>query len=262
MLLQAEHLLHDPLRALHQSHQYHHVKNGLPDVLPAHGDSGQRGVHYGSAAGHKGGKDQAGQYDNGPLQTHAHIAFQESAPGKAGPLPSEGRQGQRGQGGVEVQPEKAAIYGEYQDKGHDSDKQAAQQGHQPQGDAGEKAHALDGVHDLLGDGDAGGGHTADTAHDGLHDTAADGENAGHNFHSGADGQLCQHKADEMPQYKFRALEVPKAGGGLENAHGEEQHQQAIAHGRPIGPANKPTGAKRPITLAILSKDVLTELFVG
>ena len=31
----------------------------------------------------------------------------------------------------------------------DGDKQTAQQRGQPQGDAGEKAHALDGVHDLL-----------------------------------------------------------------------------------------------------------------
>ena len=93
MLLQAEHLLHDPLRALHQSHQYHHVKNGLPDVLPAHGDGGQRSVHYGSAAGHKGGEDQAGQHDNGPLQADADIAFQKSGSGKAGALSGEGCQG-------------------------------------------------------------------------------------------------------------------------------------------------------------------------
>ena len=32
----------------------------------------------------------------------------------------------------------------------------------------------------------------------------------------------------MAQGKFRALEVPEAGGALEHAHGEEQHQQAIA----------------------------------
>ena len=32
----------------------------------------------------------------------------------------------------------------------------------------------------------------------------------------------------MAQGKFRALEVPKAGGALENAHGEKQHQQAVA----------------------------------
>ena len=33
----------------------------------------------------------------------------------------------------------------------------------------------------------------------------------------------------MPQGKFRALEVPKAGGALENAHGEEQNQEAVAN---------------------------------
>ena len=33
----------------------------------------------------------------------------------------------------------------------------------------------------------------------------------------------------MSQGKFRALEVPKAGGALEDTHREEQDQQAIAH---------------------------------
>ncbi len=32
----------------------------------------------------------------------------------------------------------------------------------------------------------------------------------------------------MPQGKLRALEVPKAGGALEDAHGEEQDQEAVA----------------------------------
>lgn len=33
----------------------------------------------------------------------------------------------------------------------------------------------------------------------------------------------------MPQSKLRALEIPKAGGALENAHGEEQDQEAVAN---------------------------------
>ena len=33
----------------------------------------------------------------------------------------------------------------------------------------------------------------------------------------------------MPKGKFRALEVPKAGGALENTHGEEQNQEAVAN---------------------------------
>ena len=32
----------------------------------------------------------------------------------------------------------------------------------------------------------------------------------------------------MPQGKLRALEVPKAGGALEDAHGEKQNQKAVA----------------------------------
>ena len=31
----------------------------------------------------------------------------------------------------------------------------------------------------------------------------------------------------MPQSKLRALEVPKAGGALEDTHGEEQNQEAV-----------------------------------
>ena len=117
---------------------------------------------------------------------------------------------------------------------------------QPQRDAGQKAHPLDGVNDLLGDADTGRGHTADAVHHGLYHAPAHGENARHNVHRGADGQFCQQKADKVPQYKFRALEVPEGDGGLEHAHGEEQHQQAVTHGfqrlidghdgRPDGPA--------------------------
>ena len=44
-----------------------------------------------------------------------------------------------------------------------------------QRDAGEKARIFDGVHDLLGDGNTGGGHTSDAAYDRLHNTAADGK---------------------------------------------------------------------------------------
>ena len=49
----------------------------------------------------------------------------------------------------------------------------------------------------------------------------------------------------MPQGKFRALEVPEAGGGLEDAHGEEQHQQTVPnrfHGVVDGDNGDPDGA--------------------
>ena len=49
------------------------------------------------------------------------------------------------------------------------------------------------------------------------------------LHAAPHGYFCQNEADEMPQSKLRALEIPKAGGALENAHGEEQNQEAVAN---------------------------------
>ena len=41
--------------------------------------------------------------------------------------------------------------------------------------------------------------------------------------------FCQQKADKMPQYKFRALEVTEGDGRLEDPHSEKEDQQAVAH---------------------------------
>ena len=77
---------------------------------------------------------------------------------------------------------------------------------------------------------AGGAHAADTAHDGLHHAAADSEHRGHQFHGTAYGNFGQQKADEMPQGKLWTLQITKAGGRAEHAHGKEQHQQTVAKG--------------------------------
>lgn len=88
---------------------------------------------------------------------------------------------------------------------------------------------LDGIYHLLGDGHTGGSHAAHIVHHRLDDAAADGEDGGHDLHGGAHRHLCRHKADQVAQGKFRALEVPETGRGLEYAHRKEQDQQAVAH---------------------------------
>ena len=226
--LQAQHLLYHAIRALHQPGQDKHIEDELADVLPCHGDGGQAGVGGRGAAGQERGIDQAGQHDHRPLHAHADVVFEERFPAGGGALPGEGRQGERGQGGEHIEPEKPPVHCQQQNERHDGDEQAAQQGHQPEGYALQQAQALDGGHDLRGQGGRRGHRAAHAGHDGGDHAAAYAENGGHDLHAAPHGHLCQHEADEVAQGKFRALEVPEAGGALEHAHGEEQHQQAIA----------------------------------
>ena len=93
-----------------------------------------------------------------------------------------------------------------------------------------KADILNGVHHLLGDAHARRGHTAYAAHHRLYNAAADGEDHGHDLHGGADRNLGCDETDEVAQGVLRPLQVPEAGRRLKDAHGKEQHQQAIAHG--------------------------------
>lgn len=90
----------------------------------------------GGTAGHEGGKNEAGQDDHGPLHAHADIGLDELLPRETGPFSGEGRQRDRGQGSKNVEAEKAAIDRHNEDEGHHRDKQVAQHGYQPEGDAG------------------------------------------------------------------------------------------------------------------------------
>ncbi len=93
----------------------------------------------------------------------------------------------------------------------------------------QKSYALNSVHNLTWQGRGLRHRAAHTAHDGLHDAAADGEDSGHDLHAVAHRHLGGGKADKVPQGIFRPLDLPERGGGLEHAHSEKQHQQAIAN---------------------------------
>lgn len=143
-------------------------------------------------------------------------------------MSGKGRKRQRGQRGEHIEPEKASVHRKQQNKGHHGYKKGAQQGHKPQGDALQQAHALNGGHDLAGQGRRCGYGAAQPAHHGLGDTAADFENRGHNLHRTAHGGFGKDKADQVAQHIFRPLEVTKAGGALKNCHSEKQHQKTVA----------------------------------
>ena len=44
-----------------------------------------------------------------------------------------------------------------------------------------------------------------------------------------DGGFGEDKTEQVPQYIFRPLKIPKTGRALEDAHGKEQDKQAVAH---------------------------------
>lgn len=198
------------------------------EISPPNG--GQRCIQHRRTPGDKGGIDQAGQNDNRSLQTNAGVGLDKRLSDKTGSLAGKGGQRQRRQGCKHIQAEEATIDGHNQNERQNGDEQAAQHRYQPEGNALQKSDALYGVYHFPRDRNGSRGHTAHAAHNALNDTAANIENGKHQFHAVSDGGLCQDKTDKVAQGKFRPLKVPEAGCTLEDAHGKEQYQQAIAYG--------------------------------
>ena len=92
----------------------------------------------------------------------------------------------------------------------------------------QQPYTLNGGHDLAGQVCRRRNGTAQPAHYSLGDAATDTENSGHNFHTIPYGGFSQDEPDQMTQYIFRPLEIPEAGGALEDRHSEKQHQKPIA----------------------------------
>lgn len=91
-----------------------------------------------------------------------------------------------------------------------------------------EANFLNGCDDLFRErGDFRDG-TAHAPHGGGDGTAANGKDGGHDLHAVTNGDFGSGEADEMAQNKLRALKVPEGCCRVENAHGKEQNQQAVA----------------------------------
>ena len=223
------HLSHDPVCHLDASHQDEHVEDQLPDVAPDHGGRGCVGVHRGRRRG-EDGEDGAGQHDDRALHTHPGIALEEALADVLCWLSGEGGQGDRRDGRVHVQFEKAPVDAQDHDEGQHPDEQSADEGDRPEGDAGEEVRALDGRDDLLREHGlrrrADARRVQDRADDALHDA----QERQHELHAIGDRGLGQGKADEQLEGMLRLLELGEAAAGAHDADDKKQDQQRVADG--------------------------------
>ena len=90
----------------------------------------------------RAGKDDAAQYDDAALQTDTGIAFKKALADTAGGLTGKGCQRDWRNGCGNIEPEEPGVDGQNNDRGQRPDQQAAQQGHDPEGDAVQQTHIL------------------------------------------------------------------------------------------------------------------------
>lgn len=98
--LQSHNLFHNAVAHFHRPHQHQQVEHQLPDVAPHGGDGGNLLVHRRGRRRHDG-EDDAGQGDDGPLQTHPGVGAEEVLPHAGGGLPRKTGERNRGDGGVQ-----------------------------------------------------------------------------------------------------------------------------------------------------------------
>ena len=194
------HFTADEVRAyyhdFYRPDQHQKIENQLSYIRPYLRDCRRIGIN-GRRAGCKQGEDDAGQHDNGSLQTHGGIGFQKAFAHLLTRFPRKGRKGDRSNSRVDIQAKKAAIYREDHDKRQDRDKKAPNQCHRPKRDALPKAAAFNGGHDL------GGEHRllrcthSGCRHDGGNDPLHDGEQGHHQFQTVCHNAFCQSKTDKQ-----------------------------------------------------------------
>ena len=116
----------------------------------------------------------------------------------------------------------------YHNKGQNRNEQAAEDGNQPQRDAGEEAHLTDGGFYFLWEGHSGAGKGAEISRHGRDNPCADGKKRGHNLHAVGHGGFRRNKADKVAQRLLRPTKVTEVRRTFENADGKEQNNKSVA----------------------------------
>ena len=179
------------------------------------------------AAGEEGGVDQAGKHDHRALHAHAGIGLQKCLARGARSLAGKGSQRDRRKGRIKIEPEKAPVDSQDQNKGQNGNNQTSQYGNKPQWDGLQNRHILYRRYDLARQCRHLRYRAAHTAHDRTNDAAADVEYSQHQLHAMSYGGLCTQEAHKMPQGKFGPLHLTERRGRLKDAHRKEQHEQSV-----------------------------------
>ena len=178
------------------AHQDKHMKHQFPDIAPHHRSRRRVRVNGGRGTG-KHGEDDAGQHDDGPLQTDGGVAFQKALAHILAGFPGKAGQGDGGQRSVHKHLKKAPVDAQDHHEGQHPNEQPADQRHRPKGYALKKAAVLNGRHDLGGQDGGLRRSEARRVHNGRHDTLDDTQQGQHQLHTIGDKGLCQRKADKQ-----------------------------------------------------------------
>ena len=106
-------------------HQDQHIEQQLAHIVPHDGHRRKAFIAQNRRRGGKAGKDDAAQYDDAALQTNPGVAFEEALADAAGWLSGKCRQGNRRNGGGDVEPEEPGVDGQNHDRGQHPDQKAA-----------------------------------------------------------------------------------------------------------------------------------------
>ena len=135
---------------------------------------------------------------------------------------------------IHIEPEKPAVHAQYHHKGQHCDEHTAEYRYQPQRDARQKSHLINGGFELLRQCYRCAGKVSEISCHRADDAAADGKQRSHDVHAiGHSGFRCD-KTDKVSERLLRSAEVLKICRAAENADGEEQDKQPIADGLQCG----------------------------